>query len=296
MHIAGNLLLSEAFELYRLEVIVFRNQSAKTDEMNRCAAKSLIQFTSDIPLSCLTFDMVRKWKDDLAKSKSQNTVRGYIIKLRVVLDYIRLKGYTALDPRLVPVPKRKTVVVEFITPEEVNQLIECVFKEQSGYSALNRYRNRAIIAVLYASGIRVSELCSLNKLSIQSDGTFTIIGKGDVPRLCFLDERALTYLAEYLVQRIDNDPALFISDKVHRRISKDTVQEIFRNGCRKGGFAKSVHPHTMRHSFATNLLRNNTNLQYVSQFLGHKSILTTSMYTHVVNEDLRQIYGEKHTT
>lgn len=288
-------MLSEIFELYRLEVIVFKNQSTKTDEMNRTAAKSLVSYIGDVDATTLTFDMVRKWKDYLSKSKSQNTVRGYIIKLRVVLEHARLRGYEVLDPRLVPVPKRKTTVVTFITPDEVNKLIECVFKEQSGYSKLNRYRNRAVIALLYASGIRVSELCSLDRLSIQSDGTFTLIGKGDVPRLCFLDQRALIFISEYLALRDDNNQALFLSDSTGKRVSKDTVQEIFRNAKRKCGFEKAVHPHIMRHSFATNLLRNNTNLLYVSKFLGHKSIETTSMYTHVVNEDLRAIYREKHS-
>lgn len=290
------MLLSEAFELYRLEVIAFKNQSPKTDEMNRCARNSLVSFVGEKHLESLTFDDVRRWKEHLSKTKGQNTVRGYVIKLRVVLNHCSIRGFKCLDPRLVPVPKRKTVVVEFITPEEVNKLIECVFKQQSGYSTLNRYRNRAIIAVLYASGIRVSELCSLNRLSIQSDGTFTIVGKGDSPRLCFLDKRSILYLSEYLELRTDNNQALFMSDKTRGRISKDTVQEIFRNAKAKCGFDKTVHPHIMRHSFATNLLRNNTNLMYVSKFLGHQSIETTSMYTHVVNEDLRSIYADKHTT
>lgn len=287
--------ISEAFELYRLEYIVFRNQSARTEEMSRVAMKALINFMGDVEVSEITFDNVRKWKEHLSRNRGQNTVRGYIIKLRVVLNHLRLRGYDVLNPDLIGVPKKAEKVVDFITPSEVERLIECVFKAQAGYPTLRRFRNRAIVSFLYASGVRVSELVSLDRLSIQEDGTFTIIGKGDKVRLCFLDQRTLQFLNEYLNLRQDKEHALFVSELTGKRISKDTVQEIFRNAKTKAGFEKPVHPHTLRHSFATNLLRNNTNLVYVRDFLGHKSVQTTEMYTHVVNEDLKRIYAEKHT-
>lgn len=291
----NKLRVSEAFELYRLEVIVYKNQSHKTEEMNRYACKSFIDFAGDIYLSDLTFDYVRRWKDHLSRARGQNTVRGYVIKLRVVLAHAKLSGYDVMNPQLIGVPKRKTATVEFITPKAVGRLLDCVFKPQNGYSTKNRYRNRAVVSLLYASGIRVSELCSLNRLSIRDDGSFTIIGKGDCSRLCFVDQRTITYINSYLKLRTDSDPALFLSNCTGKRISKDTVQEIFRCASRKAGFEKMVHPHTMRHSFATNLLRNNTNLLYVSKFLGHKSVSTTEMYTHVVDQDLKAIYKQKHT-
>lgn len=290
-----DLRISEAFEVYRLDYIVYRNQSQRTEEMHNLALKALLAYAGDILIKDLTFDMIRKWKDHMQKTKSINTTRGYIIKLRVVLGHIRLKGYKALNPELVGVPKRKTSVVEFITPDEVQTLLDCVFKPQAGYSTLNRYRNRAIIALLYSSGIRVSELCALNKLSIRDDNTFTVIGKGDKSRLCFIDTRAMTAIKEYLELRSDNCDALFISDLTGKRVSSGVVQMIFRYARQKAGFEKDIHPHTLRHSFATNLLRNNTNLVYVRDFLGHSSVQTTEMYTHVTNPDLQKIYLEKHT-
>ncbi len=293
---ASNLTITDAFEMYRVQHIVFRNQSSRTEEMHGVALKSFVLFAGDILISELSFDVVRRWKDHLSKTMSQNTVRGYIIKLRVVLAHIRAHGYEGvLDPVLIGVPKRAEAAVNFITPSEVQELIDCVFRPRSGYSAAKRYRNRAIISLLYASGIRVSELCNLDRLSIQEDGTFTILGKGGKARLCFIDDRAAVHIAEYLAIRNDSNPALFISELTAKRISKGTVQEIFRNAKSKAGFSKPVHPHTLRHSFATNLLRNNTNLVYVRDFLGHASIQTTQMYTHVVNEDLKQIYRDKHS-
>lgn len=288
--------ISDAFELYRKDYIVYKNQSKKTEEMHLCALKSLLNFTGDINLCSLTFQHVRDWKEDLDRTRSINTVRGYIIKLRVVVAYAKKRGYEVLDPDVIGVPQRKAVTIDFITPEEVDLLIQAAFEPRTGYATLSRYKNRAIISLLYASGVRVTEVVSIDILDIRDDDTFTVMGKGGKARLCFIDSRTRYFLTEYLKRRDDNHRALFISEKTGGgRISQSTVQEIFRVARKRSGIQKPVHPHTMRHSYATNLLRNNTNLLYVSKFLGHASVQTTEMYTHVVDEDLKKIYKEKHT-
>jgi integrase/recombinase XerD len=293
----SKLLISEAFEVYRLEYIVFRNQSAKTEEMSVGAMNALISFVGDIPITDLTFDVVRKWKTHLEKTRGQNTVRGYIIKLRVVLKHLILRGHEGiLNPEIVGVPKRLRTVIDYLTPEEVNTLIDAVFKPGEGYTKINRYRNRALISFLYASGVRNSELCQLNRSSLHfEDNTFTVVGKGNKPRLCFFDDRAKKHIEEYLELREDEHPALFLSELTGGRISNGTVQMIFRNAHKKAGINKPIHPHTMRHSFATNMLKNNTNIVHVRNFLGHESVQTTEMYMHIVDEDLREVYKTKHT-
>lgn len=290
----NKLLISEAFEIFRVEYIVYLNQSPKTEEMHTCALNSLIKFAGDIPIADLTFDTVRKWKAHLSQDKSPNTVRGYLIKLRVVLKHLSRKGYkNIINHEMVGVPKKEQKIVEFLTESEVSQFIDAALVQLAGYAKINRYRNAAIISLLYASGLRVSELCALDRTMIR-DGldTFTVIGKGGKQRLCFIDERARKYVETYLSMRSDNNPALFISPD--GRITKGVVQLMFRHNARRADM-KHVTPHTMRHSYATNMLRNNTNLLYVSKFLGHSSVQTTEMYTHVVDEDLRAIYREKHT-
>lgn len=264
--------------------------------MHLLACKSLLAFIPDKNVEHLTFQDIRSWKEHMEKTKGQNTVRGYVIKVRNVLRFLRQSNYQVLDPDLVGIPKKQVIPVDFISEEDVKKLIVATFIAQDGYSTSNRYRNRAIISLLYASGIRVSELTRMNRSDIQKDGTFTVIGKGSKPRLCFMDVRTQIYIEDYLLLRTDNEPALFLSDLTKGRVSSATVQEIFRVARTKAGFTAPIHPHTMRHSFATNLLRNNTNLLYVKEFLGHTSVQTTEMYTHVVNEDLRKIYNEKHTT
>jgi integrase/recombinase XerD len=225
--------------------------------------------------------MVRDWKMLLDKTRSDATVRNYIIKLRVVLDYLEKHGHSGLRADQVPVPKRRDKVPTFLTKHEVTQCID----------ATKRIKNKAIIALLYASGIRISELCQLDRGELK-DGSFTVIGKGGKARLCFYDERANTLIKLYLESREDNNPALFLSD-MGLRITPGCIQETFKSVRKQTGL--DVHPHTLRHSFATNLLQSNTNLFHVSKLLGHAQLNTTSQYLHVVNEDLRSVYMKHHT-
>ena len=291
--------LTEAFELFRVEQIVYKNQSDRTEEMHGLALKQLLKFFGeDIMMSELTFDMIRKWKDWLSKDKKPNTVRGYIIKLRVVIKHLRLKGYDVINHELIGIPKRDATVVDFLEVDEVKKLIQASFKKSPGYSRFKRYRNRAILSLLFSSGIRNGELCAINSCQIKpGDNTFTIIGKGNKARLCFMDDETHKYIDEYMALRKDNCPALFVSEQnKDARISNEVVQMVVKHCAEKAGLRKSVHPHTLRHSFATDLLRNNTNVVYVKEFLGHESIQTTMAYTHVVDEDLRAIHMSKHTT
>lgn len=270
--------------MYRDDYIVFRNQSSKTEENHFIAMKSLILFAGDLDITQLSFEKIRDWKISMDKSKSSITVRGYIIKLRVVLKYLKERGYDVVDPEAIPVPQRGDTIPEWISPEEVKKLID----------ATSVLRNKCIISLLYASGIRVSELCSLNRDSIR-EGAFTLLGKGKRARLCFVDERTQKLLDKYLAQRTDNNPALFIGKYDTHRLTSNNTQEIFRIVRKAAGFTHTISPHTMRHSFATNLLRSNTNIRYVQELLGHQSLETTQMYTHIVNEDLRKVYNKHHS-
>lgn len=275
--------IREAFSAYRMDVIAFRNQSRKTEENHLIVQRNLVAFFGDRSIESLSFDDVRNWKLDLDKGRSPETVRNYIIKLRVVLGYLRQRGFDVLKPDLVPVPKRTDKVPVFITKEQVALLISCT----------NKVRNKAMISILYSSGIRVNELCSLNIDSI-SNSSFTIVGKGGKARLCFIDKRTEGYLKTYLGGRKDNNQALFISDFNGLRMTPGNVQEVFKYARTKARLP-NVHPHTMRHSFATNLLRSNMNIRYVQELLGHSSLETTQMYLHVVNEDLKEQYRLHHS-
>lgn len=293
-----DLTLSEAFELYRKDVIVYTNQSAKTEEMNRCAAKSIVNFLGDIPIAELDFDMVREWTSDLGRTRTSNTVRGYILKLRVVLKHLKARGFDVLDADVIGIPKRDSTVVDFLEVDEVRELLRASFKKGPGYSKFKRYRNRAMIALMYSAGLRNSELCQLNRSQIRPGvDSFTVIGKGNKPRVCFIDPTTHKYIDEYLELRKDAYPALFVSEqkKGREKIKPGVVQMVVKNAAIKAGLSKSIHPHTLRHSFATDLLRNNANIVYVKELLGHASVQVTMTYTHVVDEDLHKIHMLKHT-
>lgn len=277
----NKVLLSEAFDSYR-EIILYKNQSPKTEEGNGLCSRALIEYFGDIPIESLTYPMIRNWKQYLDKGRSSSTVRGYIIKLRVVLNYLYDEGQPVLNPRKIPVPKRQDTVPAFITKEEVQLLID----------SCTTLRAKAIVSLLYSSGARVSELCSLNRDSIH-DGMFTIVGKGGFARLCFVDPRSCNFIKLYLKTRKDNDPALFISRLSHKRITPSNVQEVFRHLKKKTGI--EAHPHTMRHSFCTNLLKTNCNLYYVQRLMGHKSLQTTENYLHCADFDLKAAYDNHHT-
>lgn len=184
-------------------MIVYKNQSAKTEEMNNCAMKSIINFLGDIPIADLSFDAVRKWTADLRKTQTSNTVRGYILKIHVVLKHLRALGYEdILDPEAVGIPKRDSRVVDYLEVEEVQVMLKTVFHKGAGYSKFKRYRNRAIIALILSAGLRNGELCNMERSQIKDDiYSFTVIGKGDKPRGCFIDPVAHKYIDEYLALR-----------------------------------------------------------------------------------------------
>jgi site-specific recombinase XerD len=274
--------LSDGFDRYKRDVIIYGNQSPKTEEAHEVALKSLLVSTGDIPLHELNFELVRQWKESLQKrGLSPVTIRCYVIKLRVVLAYLIKLKIDCLDPELIAVPKRVTKVPAFLSKEQVAQLIRCT----------NKIKNKAIVSFLFASGLRISELCSLDRDSIH-ERAFTVVGKGGKARLCFIDERTETLLNLYLDTRNDNKTALFLTE-AGARITPGVVQETFKTIRRRSGI--ECHPHSLRHSFATNLLQSNTNLYYVSRMLGHQQLTTTQQYLHVVDIDLQKIYSKHHT-
>lgn len=289
------MLISEAFDLYKKDCIVFKNQSVKTEETHLYACKLLVNYLGDIDIEQLTFEMIRDWKQNISVGREVSTVREYIIRIRVVLRHLQKRGYNVVDYELIAIPKRPDKVVEFLTPEQVSELIKAVERPVRGYARMCRLRNCAIISLLYASGIRASELRSLDRASLRPDNTFTIVGKGSKSRLCFMDERTRHYIDEYLSARPDNHPALFIADYTGNRLSKSGLQLIFNRARKLVDFQVPLHAHTLRHSFATNLLKNNANLRYTQVMLGHSSIVTTQMYSHVTNPDLQRVYEEFHS-
>lgn len=308
-HLADAYTLKMAFDEYLKNVIAFKGQSKSTQEHHTDTLNSLIKFLGeDILLSVLTFELVRDWKFWMDGRKlSPLTVRGYLIRLRVVLSYMHMRGIDCLDPELIHLPKRPDRIPEVISPQEVEKMID----------ATCSLRDKTVISLLYSSGLRVSELCALNRMDVKED-FFPVVGKGGKSRLCFIDERTRKLLNDYLEERTegrkvyikchgkwtdrvryqypgDNYPALFVNENIQRLTSKQ-VQEMFKRTRKKADMNINVHPHTMRHSFATNLLKNGASVYAISKMLGHSSLDTTSQYLHLFDPELKETFVKYHTT
>ena len=282
------MLISESFDTYISDHIAFIGQSGKTEESYIATKKMMIARFGDIPITALGFRDIRDWKLFLDKGRSPNTVRNYIVCLRVVLRFLSLRGVQVINPDTVPVPKRKHTETDYLTEDEFGSLLAAVSRTTRGYCVGNRLRNIAILKTLYATGLRNAELCSLNRSTIK-DNTFTVVGKGNKPRICFISKDAVEAIDDYLKCRKDNNEALFVS-KTGQRITPDGVRRIFSFIRKSYSEFKGVHPHTIRHSYATKLLKRRVDIRYVKEFMGHESLDTTAHYTHIVNEDLKNIY------
>ena len=175
-------------------------------------------------------------------------------------------------------------------------------------------RDKAILELLFSTGLRVSELCGLNRDSINfsarggsasggKSGEFAVRGKGDKIRLVFLSETAKTALKNYLQKRQDVDEALFIRNIPANNVSRETsnlrltsrsVERLIKYYAAKAGLSKKVTPHTLRHSFATDLLLNGADIRSVQELLGHSNITTTQIYTHITDKQLREVHQTFH--
>jgi site-specific recombinase XerD len=264
--------------------MAIRHQAIRILETHEVCKRQLIQQLGDKDMAELTVADISSWVKELHKTRCLNTVRNYITRLRVVADYMALLGLPSIQARLIPIPKREATIPAFLTPSEVEAMIACSYN----------LRNAFTISLLYSSGIRLSELIQLNRNQI-NDRRFTIIGKGNKPRLCFIDKRTEQLMEQYLKTRTDRADALIISAVNKQRMTPTNVQLLIRNSAMRAGITKKVTPHTLRHSFATNFLRNNGNMRYLSTMLGHASLDTTMMYAHVVDNDLQKQYEKYHT-
>lgn len=276
--------ISEAFDLYKNNYMFFKNQSKRILENHDYVKRRLIETIGDKDVARLSLDDVQKWASCLLIGRQWNTVRNDIVRLRSVLKYLKDRDEKCLNPNLIPVPKRRDTTRDYLTAIEVSRMIE---------NACN-LRSKFIISFLYSSGVRLSEFLSLNRHDIV-DRKFQVVGKGGKSRVCFIDERTEQLMNEYLSYRDDDCEALVVSRTRKERMTPTNVQLAVKNAAHSAGIDKRVTPHVFRHSFATNFITNNGNIRYLSTLLGHASVQTTMVYTHIVDNDLERQYMQFHT-
>ena len=281
--------ISEAFDAYCTDNILMSGKSRSTEVSYQNIKKSLIAFHGNVAIDTLTFYDIRSWHDYISSCWKPNSVRNAVSCLRMVLKLAAKRGFDVIDYEEIPVPKRKKYVIRYLLPEEIEVFIQAVSRRGRGYAELNRLRNVAMLRLLACSGIRVSELCALNRNSIRKR-RFTVVGKSKDPRVVFINEQTEKAIGDYLALRHDNHPALFIAHQSgNGRLTTGGVRRVFKYACQHSGL-DDVTPHTIRHSFATMMLDFGVDLCYISDLLGHQSLNTTRLYTHYSNTKLQHIY------
>ena len=280
--------ISEAFMEYEKNEVLAMNYSVNTYRAYKNTATAVIKHFGDVSIRKINIDSVHEFYLRLIDKISRNTARRYVSNLRTVIRYCRKRGLRVMNPDEIRTPREEKKVARFITHEEYRRFIATAGEPQRGYSRVNLARNVLIIKMLYETGLRVGELCALNRDSIH-DRQFVVIGKSKEPRPCYITKEVELMIRDYLDMRNDDNNALFVASQNGERITTHNVQSVFRNVSRKAGIG-IVTPHTLRHSYATRFLEYGVDIRIVAALLGHQNLSTTQKYTHVTDYILRQTY------
>ncbi len=334
-----NTLLKNYLDYLEIE----KNRSPKTRENYEFYLKKFFNFAEVKTEKDITIDKIRDFRLRLARLPNQKgenlkktTQSYYIIALRNFLKYLAKNDYQVLASDKIELPKVPVRQIEILEYDELERLLEAPKGDD-----LRSLRDKAILEILFSTGLRISELCALNRYIDLNRGEFTVRGKGSKLRVVFLADSAKKAIKNYLDKRTDADEAMFISlsriaaaaakqkksrqrrrpwrtsskwtggsfvsldasrsrlqttgqTKVIGRIIPRAVQRLIDFYARKAGIAKKVHPHMMRHGFATDLLINGADLRSVQELLGHANISTTQIYTHLTNKELKEVHKAFH--
>jgi site-specific recombinase XerD len=234
--------------------------------------------------------------DGVMKRRTQNY---YLIALRAFLKFLRKRDIESISPERIELAKLPERSLDLISPAELERLLAATKGEE-----LRSLRDRAILELFFSTGLRVSELCSLDSDLDLSRDEFSVRGKGDKVRVVFLSPAAKEAVRAYLKARKDMEEALFVSasaigvkkgdKKVPTRLTPRAIELMIKTYAAKAGITKKVTPHVLRHSFATDLLSNGADIRSVQALLGHASINTTQIYTHVTDAHLREVHKKFH--
>lgn len=298
--------LSDAIVDFLEYLEVEQNRSQKTISNYHLYLMRLVEFADDVDINKIDNELVRKWRlwlnryeDEQGKEISKTTQNYHLIALRSFLRYLAKRDITSLSADKIELAKVRRKQVTFLSPNELKRLFE-----QPDTNTLTGLRDRAILELLFSSGLRISELVNLNKDHINlKRKEFMVRGKGQKDRPVFIDDLAAHWVSEYLSKRTDNIQPLFIrysgsqdmtNDGEYMRLTARSIQRFISNYARKAGITKQVSPHTLRHSFATDLLMNGADIRSVQSMLGHSNIATTQIYTHITDPHLKEMHQKFH--
>lgn len=300
MHISE--LVTDFLEYQEIE----QNRSDKTIANYDLYLRRLVEFTDDCDIKKLDAEMLRQWRlwlnrlqDSNGQPLSKTTQNYHLIALRSFLKYLAKRDIPALGSDKVELASVKRPQIGFLTPEEVARMVAAI-----DITTVVGLRDRAILELLFSGGLRVSELVSLNRSQMNLDRReFMVRGKGQKDRPIFISDDAADWLARYLESRNDDLDPLFIhyggskddsGAGQYQRLTVRSVQRLVKRYALAAGITKDVTPHTLRHSFATDLLMNGADIRSVQGLLGHANISTTQIYTHITDPRLKEVHERYH--
>jgi site-specific recombinase XerD len=294
--------VSQFLEYLELE----QNRSAKTIQNYNHYLTRLSDFAGEIKLKDVNEELIRKWRlwlnrlgTNTSDEMSKVTQNYHLIALRSFLRFCAKRGWSTLPADKIELARTRRPQVTFLAGDELERLAD-----QSDTSTLNGLRDRAIIELLFSSGLRISELVNLDRDHINlARKEFMVRGKGQKDRPVFISTEAAQWIKLYMDKRQDNAKPLFIrysgskkSDLSgnYARLTARSIQRMVSRYAKLAGITKHVSPHTLRHSFATDLLMNGADLRSVQVMLGHSNIATTQIYTHITDPHLKEVHKKFH--
>ncbi len=242
-----------------------------------------------------------RFQNEKGQSLKKVTQNYYLIALRALLGYFVAKDIVTIPPDKIVLPKdaRREKTVKFLNLDQIEKLLLAPnIKTPQGL------RDRAIVESLFSTGLRIAELVALNReqfanIKDKKDLEIGIIGKGNRPRTVYFSERALSWIKKYLEAREDKEKPLFIHFRARKdsdsRLTPRSIERFVKKYSVLAGIPIFTTPHTLRHSYATDLLNQGVDLRSIQEFLGHQNIVTTQIYTHVTNKRLRDIHRQFHS-
>jgi len=299
--------LAEAKRQFMEYLEIERGRSVKTVENYDRYLDRFFTFAKVKKVGDLTEEQVREFRIFLNRQPGtkvggrmepmkRRTQNYYLIALRAFLKFLRKRGIEALSPERIELAKVPERSIDLISAAELRRLMSAPDQK-----TIEGKRDKAILELLFSTGLRISELCglSIDDVDLTRD-EFSVRGKGDKVRVVFVSDSARSTLQDYLQHRKDMDDAMFTryGRKMHDggglRLSPRAVQRLIKQYAVKAGITRKVTPHVIRHSFATDLLQNGADLRSVQALLGHANIATTQVYTHVTDAHLREIHKKYH--
>ncbi len=295
------MILSTAIDKFINWLEVIKNKSPKTVEQY---SRHLLYFQKFIwekkNVQEITLEDTEWFRSSLYKNKKEisiKTANAYMITLRSFLKYLEKTGVKSLSPTSIDLIKQEARMVEFLNEDELNRIFQTPNTETIVWS-----RDLAIMECIYSTGLRISELTNLNKKDINlKTREFAVRGKGRKIRVVYLTEKSAQLIQNYLDKRTDTYSPLFIRHNFDKdniatlddesvRLSRFFITTMIKQTAFKSWILKDISAHTLRHSFATTLLNNGADIRSIQEMLGHASITTTQVYTHVTNPKLKEIH------